>query len=141
MFVTLFCGILDVRTGLLEYSNGGHNPPYRLNHQGAVEPLETPGGMAIGVIEEAMYQTGRLPLQPGEGLLLYTDGVTEAVNENEEFFSTVRLRGFLETVPNACPKDMIRGIVTEVGRFSSGAPQADDITILAVRYHGRLGNS
>jgi sigma-B regulation protein RsbU (phosphoserine phosphatase) len=77
MFVTLFCAILNIRTEQLDYSNGGHNLPYYLHHNG-VSPLENPGGRALGLVEQSHYGSGRVGLAPGDALLLYTDRVTEA---------------------------------------------------------------
>src|SRR4029450_7949643 len=76
MFVTFFCGVLDVRTGQVDYSNGGHNLPYYLHHNG-VSPLENTGGKALGLVEQTPYASERMVLRRGEALLLYTDGVTE----------------------------------------------------------------
>ncbi|MCI0526231.1 MAG: SpoIIE family protein phosphatase, partial [Nitrospira sp.] len=79
MFVTVFCAVLDIRTGRLEYSNGGHNLPYLLYPDG-IKPLENPGGIALGVMDEARYHARGIVLKAGSGLFLYTDGVTEAVD-------------------------------------------------------------
>ena len=96
MFVTLFCGILNIRTGQVDYSNGGHNLPYYLHH-GGVSPLENAGGRALGVVEQSPYASGRMVLGPGEALLLYTDGVTEAMDPSETLYSDQRLEQFLGT--------------------------------------------
>src|SRR5262245_47368001 len=90
MFVTLFCGILNIRTGQVDYGNGGHNPPYYL-HQDGVSPLEKLGGIVLGLVEQTLYASGRLVLRPGEALLLYTDGVTEAMDSRERLYSDQRL--------------------------------------------------
>src|SRR5207237_10937722 len=79
MFVTIFYGVLNIRTGAVEYSNGGHNPPYLLSLQGTILPLANPGGMALGVRSHAPYRAQRVQLRAGESLFLYTDGVTEAM--------------------------------------------------------------
>jgi phosphoserine phosphatase RsbU/P len=86
MFVTLFCGILNIRTGQVDYSNGGHNLPYYLRHSG-VGPLENAGGRALWLVEQSPYASGRMVLGPGEALLLYTDGVTEAMDQSETLYS------------------------------------------------------
>ena len=135
MFVTLFSAILDIRTGWVEYSNGGHNLPYLLSN-GRIEPLENTAGRVLGVTEGAKYHSNRIILQPGDGLFLYTDGVTEALDQRQNFFSERRLKAFLASVNTMYPEDLTRGLVHEVQRFSAGAAQADDITILALRYWG-----
>jgi sigma-B regulation protein RsbU (phosphoserine phosphatase) len=135
MFVTLFSGILDIRTGRVEYSNGGHNLPYLLAN-GRIAPLENTPGIVVGAIEGATYQRKRIVLQPGDRLLLYTDGVTEAMDKRRELFSERRLEGFLASVNHASPEDLTHSLVQEVRRFSAGAAQSDDLTILALQYRG-----
>lgn len=134
MFVTIFLGILNTQTGEIYYSNGGHNPPYLLYNHGDVELLENTGGVALGVIEDVKYQTKKITLRTGDGIFLYTDGVTEAMDGDGNLFSDHRLKEFLQRVNSFSPEGIIRGTVDEVKSFSSGVPQADDITILALRY-------
>jgi len=135
MFVTLFCAILDVRTGQVDYSNGGHNPPYYL-HQKGVSPLENLGGRALGVVKQSSYASGRMVLGPGEALLLYTDGVTEAMNPSETLYSDQRLEQFLGTNRGSSPRQIIGDLIGDVRQFAGGAPQSDDITVLALLYFG-----
>jgi sigma-B regulation protein RsbU (phosphoserine phosphatase) len=135
MFVTVFCGILNIRTGEVDYSNGGHNLPYYL-HQSGVSPLDNTGGRALGLVEQSPYATGRLMLAPGEALLLYTDGVTEAMNLSETLYSDQRLEQFLTLNRGSSPRQMIGDLVADVKRFASGAPQSDDITALTLTYFG-----
>ena len=96
MFVTFFCGILNIRTGQVDYSNGGHNLPYYLRRDG-VSPLENFGGISLGLVEQSPYASGRMVLRPGEALLLYTDGVTEAMDLSKTLYSDERLEQFLGT--------------------------------------------
>jgi serine phosphatase RsbU (regulator of sigma subunit) len=91
MFVTLFLGILNIRTGELEYCNGGHNPPYIIRASGDLETVETTNGMALGVVEDFHYQAKKLVLRKGDTIFLYSDGVTEAMNEKDELFTEGRL--------------------------------------------------
>jgi phosphoserine phosphatase RsbU/P len=135
MFVTLFCGILNVRTGEIDYSNGGHNLPYHLSRHG-VKPLENTGGRALGVLEKGVYRSERLLLGAGESLFLYTDGVTEAMDAKGAFFSDQRLEQFLSRTHFTGPRQVIGQLVDEVKTFSAGAPQSDDITALVLRYAG-----
>jgi phosphoserine phosphatase RsbU/P len=135
MFVTLFCAILNIRTGQVDYSNGGHNPPYYLHH-GGVSPLENAGGRALGVVEQSPYLSGRVVLGPGEALLLYTDGITEAMDSSETLYSDRRLERFLATNRSSSPRQIIGDLVSDVKHFAGGAPQSDDITVLALLYFG-----
>src|SRR5215510_8070193 len=135
MFVTLFCAILNIRTGQVDYSNGGHNLPYYL-HQSGVSPLENPGGKALGLVTQSHYASGRLVLAPGEALLLYTDGVTEAMDSRERLYSDQRLEQFLASNRDSSPRQIIGDLVSDVRHFAGAAPQSDDITALALRYFG-----
>src|SRR5262249_38239461 len=135
MFVTLFCGILNIRTGQVDYSNGGHNLPYYLHHDG-VSPLQNFGGRALGLVEQSPYGSGRMVLRPGEALLLYTDGVTEAMDSSETLYSAQRLERFLASNRGSSPRQMIGDLLSDVRKFAGGAPQSDDITVLALLYFG-----
>src|SRR5262249_5132819 len=125
MFVTLFCAILNIRTGQVDYSNGGHNLPYYL-HQRGVSPLENLGGRVLGLVEQTLYASERMVLAPGEALLLYTDGVTEAMNRSETLYSDQRLEQFLGTNRGSAPRQIIGDLIDDVKQFAGGAPQSDD---------------
>lgn len=135
MFVTLFCAILNIRTGRIDYSNGGHNLPYRLDPEGA-RPLKNFGGRALGVMEQSAYESGYIVLEPGEGLVVYTDGITEAMDPKETLYSDRRLERFLSQNRSFSPHRIIGDLVSDVRGFAAGAPQSDDITALALRYFG-----
>ena len=135
MFVTFFCGILNIRTGQVDYSNGGHNLPYYL-HRDGVSPLESLGGRALGLVEQSPYAAGRMVLRPGEALLLYTDGVTEAMDMSKTLYSDERLEQFLGTNRGSAARQIIGDLISDVRHFAGDAPQSDDITILALHYFG-----
>ena len=139
MFVTLFCGILNIRTGQVDYSNGGHNLPYYL-HRDGVSLLENAGGGALGLVEQSPYASGRIVLAPGEALLLYTDGITEAMDLTNTLYSDQRLAEFLETHRGSAPRQIIGDLVSDVRHFTGEAPQSDDITVLALLYFGTTEN-
>src|SRR5262245_8382858 len=134
MFVTIFYGVLNIRTGVVEYSNGGHNPPYLLSSQGTVVLLDNPGGMALGVRANALYRAQQIQLRPDESLFLYTDGLTEAMDRAANLFSESRLQACLQTLTSATPPELVRGAVAAVKHFATGAEQSDDITALAIQY-------
>jgi len=133
MFVTLFCGILHMTTGEVIFSNGGHNPPY-LYRQGALEMLSHKHGPALGILEDISYGSARMVLEPGDMLVMYTDGVTEAMNSRNEMFEVQRLEQAMKKSINPSPETILKGIMSEVGEFVRGAEQSDDITMLALHY-------
>lgn len=143
LFVTLFYGILDLRTGVFTYANGGHNPPYHLragpHHAGTIAPLASTEGMGLAVVDGLDYRETTLVLAPGDGLLLYTDGVTEAFDVHDTIYGDPRLIATLAATGAASAQELVEQVVASVLRFAEGAPQADDITTVAVRYLGLAG--
>ncbi|MBW1779793.1 MAG: SpoIIE family protein phosphatase [Deltaproteobacteria bacterium] len=136
MFVTLFLGILNVRTGELEFCNGGHNPPYIILGNGTIEAMELTDGLALGIVGEVSYQSKKTWLKAGDTMFLYTDGVTEAMNRKKELFTQKRLEQGLSVLRDRPLDQMAAGIMARIKDFSGGAPQTDDITMLILRYHG-----
>ncbi|MEW6545123.1 MAG: SpoIIE family protein phosphatase [Nitrospirota bacterium] len=134
MFVTVFYGILNTRTGELEYANAGHNVPYVLSGLGSVALLENPGGMALGVFPDNDYPVRRVRMRGSEGLLLYTDGVTEAMDGNGNLFTDARLKQLLLRIQGGTPREIVEDVIAEVRSHAAGELQADDITLLALRY-------
>jgi sigma-B regulation protein RsbU (phosphoserine phosphatase) len=132
MFVTLFFGMLDPRTGDLQFTNAGHNPPYHLTADG-VTPIIASKGRPLGARSNSTYETGRLRLAPGETIYLYTDGITEAANTQDEFFTEERLEAALRDTAGGRPYDLVRAVVASVGLHVEGAPQSDDRTAMAIR--------
>ena len=139
MFVTLICGVLDVRTGRIDYGNAGHNLPYVLSN-GTLATLPNHGGMILGVSEAAEFVAGELRLKPGDQLVLYTDGVTEAMDKDDQFFAEGRLETTLQAMKGRRGKEVVEGVVKAVQHFSNGAPQSDDITLLVLGYMGSKEN-
>ncbi|MGA2599720.1 MAG: SpoIIE family protein phosphatase [Bryobacteraceae bacterium] len=133
MFVTLFYGILHTRTGVIEYSNAGHNPPYAFSREGQLRTLAERGGPMLGVFEGFQYTSRRTELGSGEGVLVFTDGVTEAFNSKGEFFGDSRLEAYLAAHAARPVEELVRGLHAEVERFGAGVPRADDITVLALQ--------
>ncbi|MGD8370882.1 MAG: SpoIIE family protein phosphatase [Syntrophobacterales bacterium] len=136
MFVTLFLGILNVRTGELEYSSGGHDPAFIIRTSGDVVPLELTDGVMLGVQEDLTYQARKTVLQKGETIFLYTDGVTDAKNPEDQLFSDERLLQALSRLQERDITSMVHSIRSEIETFSKETPQYDDITMLALRFHG-----
>jgi len=134
MFVTAWIGVVDITTGEVEYVNAGHNPPIVRRADGSVAYLTEKCGPPLAAVAGSIYGKRTLTLQSGDGLVLYTDGVTEAVNRQSDFYGEERLlttvRGTSNTVEM---KSLLSGIVSDVFDFATGAEQADDITLLAFR--------
>ena len=137
MFVTVCCGILNFKTGELLFSNAGHNLPVLLSAGGEVGWINSPEGFLLGIMEDASYEILRLDLHPGDTLFLYTDGVTEAMNERKEFFSDAALLKTLAACSGRDPEALVECVFGAVKAFAGAEPQSDDITVLALRYRGR----
>lgn len=135
MFVTVACGMLDIITGDLTYSNAGHCPPAILRSGGTPELLPMPPGLVLGVMEESLFRTDSIRLGAGDRLVFYTDGVTEAMDAQLELFSEKRL--LQETAAaDATPRQMVEWIMSAVHTHAGGMAQSDDITMLALQYKG-----
>jgi sigma-B regulation protein RsbU (phosphoserine phosphatase) len=135
MFTTVFCAILDTRSGVVRFANAGHNPPLIIDSQG-IRYLTLKPGFMLGPMPDTVYETERITLQPGDTLFLYTDGVTEAKNRGEELYGEPQLLNALQRVPDEKLAEMIQYIRTEVIRYADGAPQSDDVTMVAITYRG-----
>ena len=133
MFVTLLYAVFDPSNGLLNYANGGHNPPIIVHPDGTSTLLPATGGIALGVAPKFQYEEGTVILDPGDTIVLYTDGVTEAMNAEGEEFSLDRLRDLFTNVPPRNPKETNEAIFEAVRVFAGDTPQSDDITCLACR--------
>lgn len=140
MFVTVFMGILSVNTGKVVYACGGHSPPYLMARNGSVSALPCKPGLALGAMEDAPFIDQTVTLAPGEALVEYTDGVTEAFSATNVMFEEGRLekalRGMTEKGVGISAKEVARHVESEVRAFTTGAPQSDDITILVLKYYG-----
>ncbi len=134
MFVTVFCGIMDTRTGRVEYSNAGHNPPFLVYKDGSVERLFNKGGVALGAMDGMDYVRGTVKLNGSDMLVLYTDGVTEAVNKKQAFFTEQGLVDSIKDIGDLPVKEVVEKIIVKVQGFAGDMPQADDITVMTLRY-------
>ena len=136
MFVTEFLGILTISSGEIVYSNGGHNRPYLLRQDGLVEMLPRLPGMALGVMEENPYTCARLVLNAGDSLIMYTDGVTEAMNEAGELFGEARLEKVFSGLAGKSAREQMNEALQSVYQFVNGAIPSDDITMVVLLYFG-----
>ena len=134
MFVTIFYGILDTRSGQLAYSNGGHNPPYVVRHGGTLERLPATGGMVLGVFDDVAYGNATATLEPGDAVFLYSDGITEAMDRADGLFSEARLCTVLNAAAARDPRSLVDHVVAAVQTHAGDVPQSDDITALCIRW-------
>jgi len=135
MFVTLFLGFLDIRTGALHYINAGHPAPHLLRGTNDIKGLDGKPEMPLGVRPNTVYQGRAAMLHPGDAVVVYTDGVTEAMNISEELYTTERLNSHLHTARKGTPEEIVRAVKDHVDAFTGLATKADDVTLLALRWH------
>ncbi len=135
MFVTSIIGVLDLPTGKLRYCNAGHEKPFVIGKE--VRPLPAKPHLPLGVMDDLIYTAQETLLQPGESLFLYTDGLTEAMNESHELFGVKRIeKGLQDCIKNEsiAPEKLIQTMTNRVNAFVDGAEQSDDLTLLAIQY-------
>jgi sigma-B regulation protein RsbU (phosphoserine phosphatase) len=133
MFVTVFFGILDPVTRRLSYCSAGHNSPYVLSAAHGATPLGGPNGIPLGIDGSYPYETGTRQLHDGDCLFVYTDGVTEAMDAEQSFFTDKRLAGVLTPLVGAPARAVVSEVIASVRDFAGGEPQADDIAAMAIR--------
>lgn len=136
MFVTFFLGIINTDTGVVKYSNAGHNPPVLIRAGGIVEFLPITKDIPIGLFDDFKYQERELTLSAKDKLFLYTDGITEAENKNEELYSENRLMKCINIYLREQPKGIIKQVAMDVAVHVDGHQQSDDLTMLCIVYDG-----
>ncbi|SHM76728.1 SpoIIE family protein phosphatase [Fibrobacter sp. UWB7] len=139
MFVTVWMGIVDLKTGHVEFASAGHNPPVIRHKDGSAEFAKSKAGVVMAAMENSHYKMQTLELAPGDTLFLYTDGVTEATNEHNELFGNDRLLDALTHGGGKGTKEMCRFVKRQIDAFTRKASQFDDITMLAMEYKGGNG--
>ena len=133
MFVTVFYGIYHYKTGMMDYTNAGHNPPYLLRG-GRTECLPVASNFVVGVFDDIEFESNTLTFGIGDTLLLYTDGVTEAFNDKREQFSESNLQDILASMhESSSAKEVVTSVLQSVKTFSGDYPQSDDITLLSLQ--------
>ncbi len=135
MFATVFCGVLDLRSGELQYASAGHEPPVIKALDGAATILEVDRALPLGIVAETEYTARSRTLAAGETLVLYTDGVTEAFDPNRTVYGEGRMLEAIAKSTDSDPTALSRSILASVESFADGAPQSDDITLLAVAWN------
>ena len=133
MFVTMLYAVYDPETGIFTYASGGHDAPLLVRPDGSSTLLPLTGGIALGVVPDFEYRQATHHLEPGETIVLYTDGVTEAMNHDGELFGLEGLRSYFETAPPGDSEATGLQVMQAVTAFAGDAPQSDDITCLTLR--------
>lgn len=132
MFVTVFYGVLDLETGQIDYTNAGHNTPYVVHPDGSIEALPIAGNLIVGAVSGIPYKNGTLILKPGDKLVMYTDGVTEAMDPQFVELGDARFEELLKKQGSADCKQTTEAIAQYVKEWANGAPQSDDVTIMVL---------
>lgn len=136
MFCSLFLAILDIKSGSLVYTNAGHNPPFMMSSDGSLKAMKGKHGPVIGAYGELEYRQETMQMRPGDTIIVYTDGVTEAVGQNDDFYTVDRLRDILMAYNPASPSTIVTAVAEDVKKFKGTAQQADDITMICLQYKG-----
>jgi len=131
-FATFFYGVLDQKSLSLEYTNAGHNYPIHVSQSGNQKQLQK-GGLIIGIYPNAHYETGRIQMQSGDVLIMYTDGLTESLNPEEDEYGEERLSGLLERISHLSAQQILDLILEEVVQFTKGQLYADDLTMVILK--------
>jgi sigma-B regulation protein RsbU (phosphoserine phosphatase) len=137
MFVTLFLGVLDTKTGVLTYVNAGHLAPRLLHASGSIDSVGDKPAMPLAVRAGAAYQERTATLLPDDTVFVFSDGVTEAMNAADELYGNERLHADLRAAATLTPEEIVRAIKVKVDVFTGEAPQFDDVTMLALRWQPR----
>ncbi len=138
MFVTAWLGILDTKTGLMKFANAGHNPPLFKRNGESFAYMKTRSGMLLAGMEGIKYRKNELQLIPGDKLYLYTDGITEATDNNTQLYGEQQLLDFVNSLEMVGPESLCKLIKEDVDKFVGTAPQFDDITMLAMNFDAIL---
>lgn len=136
MFCTLFCGVLDMQTGRVEFCNAGHNPPIWV-HEGNTLFMQPEVNLPTGVLGDFEYKSEEIQLSEGDALFLYTDGVTEAENSQKALFGDASTLAMVDLLKDVPMKDMADGVVDAIRRFVDDYEQSDDLTMLCLRWRGK----
>ena len=139
MFVTAWMGILDLKSGKLQFANAGHNPPLLKRENGSFEYLKTRAGFVLAGMEGVRYRVGELTLCPGDRLFLYTDGVTEATDTENKLYGEERLLEFMNQNSELVSTELLPKLKNSIDEFVGEAPQFDDITMLLFDYKSYAG--
>ncbi len=132
-FLSLFLGILDVEEKTLNYCNAGHTPSFFMSHAGKVKELGDPHGLPLGLYPERSYKDSVIHMGKGDTLILYTDGVTEQLSEDGDFFGVDNFYRLFDIMKDKTPDEIAEIIIGSVNNFAGATPQSDDLSILVLQ--------
>ena len=136
MFVTVFLAILDLKTGAVVFTNAGHDPPYLVRRGQPPELISQRHGLPLGVGDDSEYTEAALILEPEDLVVVYSDGVTDALNRKREAYGRDRMKTLLADEEFVGPESAVRGIAEAVEAWEAGTPQTDDVTVVGLKFHG-----
>ena len=131
-FITFFWGICNKEATKFTYVNAGHNPPLHLDSEGKLTHLET-GGLLLGIMGGVTYERGEIALKSGDVIAMFTDGVTEAMNPEDEEYDDPRLEELLVRVRDRSAQGILDAVLEDLEAFTRGAPQSDDVTMIVMK--------
>jgi phosphoserine phosphatase RsbU/P len=133
-FLTLFLGILDIRSGILNYCNAGHSQSILIPGNGKVRDLNDQHGLPLGLYPDKEYKDSSITISKGDALILYTDGITEHINEKGEFFGNEKLSSLFAHAKGKSPEETAIMIMQKVDQFGNGAQQHNDLSLMVLNY-------
>ena len=131
-FITFFYGQLDIKNNTFTFCNAGHNPPYKIDKKNNIEELEV-GGIILGMMPNMKFETATVNMKAGDRIVMFTDGITEAMDVKDEEYGEERLLDVIHKWPDSSAEELMEKISSDVTVFSEGAPQADDITMVVLK--------
>ena len=134
MFVTSFLGILDTKSGEVRYVNAGHTKPLLRRRDGSLDFLEGTDGMAAGILPEFDFKAKNVTMHPGDEIIMYTDGISEAMNEQHQMYTASRLKHDVESNDTDSLLDTVSMIRDRVRHFAGMEPQSDDIAVMIAKH-------
>ncbi len=139
-FVTLFVGIIDVRSGIMDYCNAAHNYPYIVHPGGDVHILSKSHGLPLGIYKNKAYKNSSIELRPNDVLLLYTDGVINSMDSNNQHYGTEKLEKNLPNLTDLSSEEIVNKLIKSISIYEGESKQADDITLMALKYLPKIKN-
>ena len=136
MFVTVWLGILDLESGVLQCANAGHEYPVIRGRDGVFRIFKDKHGLVVGALDLSQYRDYEIRMEPGDAVFVYTDGVPEANNAAGEFYGMERLEAALNRTADGDPKTLLQAVQADVDAFTAQAKQFDDLTMLCLEYRG-----